>query len=161
MATPKTKPRSGTKPRTNGKAVHRPGLAEPPAPQAAITPLDPDALLAKCRPLGDRVVIEVEKAPNQVGSILLPDSSQTKPSVGRVIAIGAGKDHVCPLPEGVDLGLMPQSTDPRIVTVPIKLRVGDRVIFSRYAGQTLDTGVVSDGDYLLMREDDVLAVIPK
>ena len=94
---------------------------------------------AVIRPLGDRILVKrTEAAEKTAGGILLPASAKEKPKEGKVIALGDGKQ--------LDNG--ERST--------FSLKKNDRVLFSAYAG----TEVKFDGDeYLIMREEDVLAVI--
>jgi len=91
------------------------------------------------KPLGDRIVIEVVETEEKTASgIVLPDTAKEKPQEGRVVAVGAGRV--------LDNG---QRVAPEV-------EVGDRIIFSKYAG----TEVKYDGkEYLILRESDVLAVI--
>ena len=92
------------------------------------------------QPLGDRVVIERESSESKTaGGIVLPDSAKDKPARGTVKAIGDGK--------------LNQKTGARVT---LQVKVGDRVIFSSYAG---DEFKVDGEELLLMREDDILAVI--
>jgi chaperonin GroES len=93
----------------------------------------------KLQPLGDRVVIERESSEEKTaGGILLPDSAQDKPARGRIVSVGNGR-------------LLDDGTRSEL-----QVQVGDRVIFSSYAGETFK---VDDDELLLMREEDVLAVI--
>ena len=93
----------------------------------------------KLQPLGDRVVVEREESEDRTsGGILLPDSAQDKPARGKIISVGDGKL--------LDDGSRGE----------FQVKVGDCVIFSSYAGETFTVG---DDDLLLMREDDILAVI--
>ncbi|MCA9215690.1 MAG: co-chaperone GroES [Planctomycetales bacterium] len=93
----------------------------------------------KLQPLGDRVVVEREDAETTTaGGIVLPDSAKDKPARGVVVSIGDGKL----LDDGS------RST--------LQVKKGDRVIFSSYAGETFKVG---DDELLLMREDEILAVI--
>ncbi|MCE9532764.1 MAG: co-chaperone GroES [Planctomycetes bacterium] len=93
----------------------------------------------KLQPLGDRVVIEREQSEERTaGGIVLPDSAKDKPARGKVVAIGDGKL----LDDGT------RST--------LQVKIGDRVLFSSYAG---DEFKINDQELLLMREDDILAVI--
>lgn len=93
----------------------------------------------KLEPLGDRVVIEREESEEKTkGGILLPDTAKDKPARGRVVAVGNGKL--------LDDGRRSE----------MQVKVGDRVIFSSYAGETFK---VDDRELLLMREEDVLAVV--
>ncbi|MBU0481010.1 MAG: co-chaperone GroES [Proteobacteria bacterium] len=93
----------------------------------------------KIRPLNDRILVKrLEEVTKTSGGIIIPDSAKEKPAEGEVKAVGAGKLN--------DKG----------VRVPVDLKVGDRVLFSKYGG----TDVKLDGeDYLIMREDDILGVI--
>jgi chaperonin GroES len=91
------------------------------------------------RPLADRVIVERAEAEEKTaGGILLPESAKDKPKEGRIMAVGDGKTL--------------ENGDRQKMTV----KVGDRVLFSSYAG----TEVKVDGEeYLIMNEDDVLAVV--
>ena len=91
------------------------------------------------RPLGDRVLVErVEAEERTAGGILLPESDKEKPKEGKVISIGEGKM----LDDGK------RST--------FSVRVGDRILFTSYAGTEVKVGGV---EYLIMREEDILGVI--
>ncbi|HUS57260.1 MAG TPA: co-chaperone GroES [Planctomycetota bacterium] len=92
----------------------------------------------KVKPLGDRVLVKrVEAEAKTKGGIVLPDTAKEKPKEGQVVAVGEGKV--------LDSG---ERAKPQV-------KVGDRVLFSSYAG----TEVKVDGeDYLIMREEDILAV---
>ena len=93
----------------------------------------------RLQPLGERIVVQRDESESTTaGGIVLPDSAKDKPARGTVIAIGTGKQ--------LDDGSL----------APSQLNNGDRVLFSSYAGETVE---VDDVEYLLMREDDVLAVI--
>ena len=91
------------------------------------------------KPLADRVVVKVLEAEEKTASgIVLPDKAKEKPQEGEVMAVGSGKV--------LDNGSK----------VDMEVKVGDKVIFSRYAG----TDVKVDGDeYLILRQDDILALI--
>jgi chaperonin GroES len=91
------------------------------------------------QPLGDRVVLEREASEERTaGGIVLPDTAKDKPARGTVISVGEGKL--------LDNGNRSQ----------MQVKVGDRVVFSSYAGETFK---VDNRELLLMREDDILAVI--
>ncbi|QDS88374.1 10 kDa chaperonin [Rosistilla ulvae] len=91
------------------------------------------------QPLGDRLVVQREESEETTaGGIVLPGSAQEKPARGTVVALGDGK-------------LLDDGS-----RAAHQVAVGDRVIFSSYAGETVET---QDQEYLLMREDDILAVI--
>ena len=91
------------------------------------------------KPLGDRVVIElVESEEKTASGIVLPDSAKEKPQEGKIVAVGTGRV--------LDSG----------ERVALEVAVGDRIIFSKYAG----TEVKYEGtEYLVLRESDILAVI--
>ena len=92
------------------------------------------------KPLGDRVVVQREEAGNTTaGGIVLPDTAKDKPQKGKVLAIGDGR--------------LTKDGKRR----PLQVKVGDQVLFSTYAGDEIK--VLGDKKVLLMREDDILAVI--
>jgi chaperonin GroES len=93
----------------------------------------------RLQPLGDRVVVEREESEARTaGGILLPDSAQNKPARGTVISVGEGR-----------------LTD-KGERKPLQVKAGDHVVFTSYAGEQFKVG---DEELLLMREDDILAVI--
>lgn len=91
------------------------------------------------KPLGDRVVVKVLKAEEKTKSgIVLPDTAKEKPQEGEVMAVGTGRL--------LDNGQK----------VPMEVKVGDRIIFSKYAG----TEIKIDGEeYLIFSERDILATL--
>ncbi len=91
------------------------------------------------RPLGDRVIIKrVEEEALSAGGIVLPDSAKEKPSRGEVLAVGNG------------------SINDKGETRPMSVKVGDNVLFGKYAG----TEVEVDGkELLVMSEGDIIAVV--
>ena len=93
----------------------------------------------KLRPLHDRVIVRrLEEETKSPGGIVIPDTAAEKPSRGEVIAVGNGK--------------VLESGDVR----PLTLKKGDKVLFGKYSG----TEVKIEGeDILVMREDDVMAVL--
>ena len=93
------------------------------------------------RPLHDRVVIKrMEEERLSAGGIVIPDSATEKPIKGKVVAVGKGK--------------ILENGEVR----PLDVKVGDNILFGKYSG----TEVKVDGDELLvMREEDVMAVIEK
>ena len=93
------------------------------------------------KPFGDRIVVKVINHEEKTkGGIVLPDTAKEKPTEGEVMAIGTGKV----LENGQKL--------------PLEVKVGDRIIFSKYAG----TEVKLDGEeYVIFSERDVLAIIEK
>ncbi|MGA2060470.1 MAG: co-chaperone GroES [Thermoguttaceae bacterium] len=93
----------------------------------------------KLQPLGDRVVLEREESESiTAGGIVLPDSAKDKPARGKIIAVGDGR-------------LMKDGS-----RSPLQVKAGNRVLFSSYAGDTFKLG---DRELLLMREEDILAII--
>jgi chaperonin GroES len=95
----------------------------------------------KIRPLHDRVIIKrLEEVRTSPGGIVIPDTAAEKPIKGKVIAVGKGK--------------ILENGEVR----PLDVKVGDNILFGKYSG----TEVKVDGDDLLvMREEDVMAVIEK
>jgi chaperonin GroES len=91
------------------------------------------------RPLHDRIVVQrVDEGEQKVGGIIIPDSAKEKPQQGKVIAAGNGK-----------------STDDG-KRVPLDVKPGDSILFGKYSGQEIK---LDGNEYLIMREDDVLAVV--
>lgn len=91
------------------------------------------------RPLHDRVVIQrLEEERTTSGGIVIPDTAAEKPQRGQVVAVGKGK----PLDSGG-------------VREP-EVKNGDKVLFGKYAGTEIK---IDDEEYLVMREDDVVAVL--
>ncbi len=93
----------------------------------------------KLQPLGERVVVEREESEAKTaGGIVLPDTAKDKPARGKIISVGNGR-----------------LLDDGSRSAP-QVKVGDRVVFSSYAGETFK---VEERELLLMREDDILAVL--
>ncbi len=91
------------------------------------------------RPLGDRVLIQrIEAAEEIKGGIIIPDSAKEKPLEAKVIALGTGK------------------TDKDGKAVAFDVKVGDTVLIGKYAGTEVK---VSDATYLLLREEEILAIV--
>ena len=95
----------------------------------------------KIRPLHDRVIVKrIEEERKTAGGIVIPDTAAEKPDQGEIVAVGKGKKD--------DNGKL----------IAIDVKVGDRVLFGKYSGQTVKV----DGDELLvMKEDDLFAVVEK
>ena len=95
----------------------------------------------KIRPLHDRVIIQrLEAETKSAGGIVIPDSAAEKPIRGKVVAVGKGK--------------ILENGNVRALDI----KVGDHILFGKYSG----TEVKVDGEeYLVMREEDVMAVIEK
>jgi chaperonin GroES len=91
------------------------------------------------KPLGDRVLVEPQDAPEvKKGGIIIPDSAKEKPTEGVVRALGTGKK------------------DENGKVLPFEVKVGDRVLISKYGG----TEIKIDGtEYKLLNSDDILAIV--
>ena len=93
----------------------------------------------KLKPLNDRVVVKrVEEEEKTAGGIIIPDTAKEKPVQGEVISVGNGK-------------LMEDGS-----RRPLDVKAGDRVLFSKYAGTDIK---VEGAELLIMREDDILAIV--
>jgi chaperonin GroES len=91
------------------------------------------------RPLHDRILVSrIEEGEQKVGGIIIPDSAKEKPQQGKVVAVGNGKVK--------DDG----------TRIALDVKAGDHILFGKYSGQEIKL----DGEeYLIMREDEVLAVL--
>ena len=91
------------------------------------------------RPLHDRILVSrIEEGEQKVGGIIIPDTAKEKPQQGKVVAVGNGKVK--------DDG----------TRVALDVKAGDHILFGKYSGQEIKL----DGEeYLIMREDEVLAVL--
>jgi chaperonin GroES len=91
------------------------------------------------RPLHDRIIVQrIEEGEQKIGGIIIPDTAKEKPQQGKVIAAGAGKVNEDGKRHALDV------------------KAGDLILFGKYSGQEIKL----DGEeYLIMREDEVLAVI--
>ena len=96
----------------------------------------------KLRPLHDRVIVKrLENETKTASGIVIPDNAAEKPDQGEVLAVGPGKRN-----------------DKTGDFINLNVKVGDRVLFGKYSGQTVKV----DGDELLvMKEDDLFAVVEK
>ncbi|HOW36034.1 MAG TPA: co-chaperone GroES [Candidatus Omnitrophota bacterium] len=94
------------------------------------------------RPLGDRIIVKPLEAEEKTkGGIVLPDTAKEKPQEGKVVAVGKGK-----------------VLDNGTVQAP-EVKVGDKILYGKYSGSEITT---RDGeDLLIMREEDILAIISK
>jgi chaperonin GroES len=93
----------------------------------------------KVKPLNDRVLVKrTEELQVTKGGIYIPDTAKEKPVEGKVIAAGPGKVN--------DQGNR----------LPLNVKAGDRILFGRYAGSEIK---VEGEEYLMMREDDILAIV--
>jgi chaperonin GroES len=91
------------------------------------------------KPLGDRVVVKALEAQEKTkGGLVLPDTAKEKPQEGKIVAVGTGRL--------LDDGSVKK----------LELKAGDRILYGKYSG----TEITLEGeDYLILREDDVLAVV--
>ncbi|MDX1943808.1 MAG: co-chaperone GroES [Pirellulaceae bacterium] len=106
---------------------------------ATATKAKPAKTQVKLQPLGDRVVVRREESEQRTaGGIVLPDSAKEKPQRGTIEAVGNGK-------------LLDDGSRGKL-----QVNVGDRVLFTTWAGETFKIG---DDELLLMREEDILAVL--
>ncbi len=95
----------------------------------------------KIRPLQDRVIVKrIEEEEKSKGGIIIPDTAKEKPQEGRVVAVGKGK------------------VDENGKTIPMDVKVNDRVLFGKYSGTEIN---IDDDEHLIMREEDILGVIEK
>ncbi len=93
------------------------------------------------RPLYDRILVKrIEEEEVVQGGIIIPDTAKEKPQQGEVVAVGKGK----------------RLEDGKIV--PLEVKVGDRVLFGKYAGNEVK---IDGQEYLILREDEVLAIVEK
>ncbi len=93
----------------------------------------------KLRPLHDRVIVKrLEEEKTSPGGIVIPDTAKEKPIKGEVLAVGNGK-----LLENGEIR-------------PLDVKVGDKVLFGKYAGTEV---ILDDEELLVMREDDIMAIL--
>jgi chaperonin GroES len=93
------------------------------------------------RPLHDRIIVQrIEEDEQRVGGIIIPDTAKEKPQQGKVIAVGKGRIE----------------KDGKVT--PLDVKSGDTVLFGKYAGQEIK---IEGGEYLIIREEEVLGVIEK
>lgn len=91
------------------------------------------------KPLGDRVVVKaMEKEERTKSGIVLPDTAKEKPQQGKVLAVGTGRT--------LDNG----------TRVPLEVKEGDTIIFSKYAGTEVK---IDDQEVLILSERDILAIV--
>ncbi len=93
----------------------------------------------KIRPLHDRILVErLEEKEVKKGGIIIPDTAKEKPQEAKVIAVGNGKV--------TDEGKK----------IPLDVKAGDRILFGKYSGSEVK---LEDKEYLILREEDVLAIL--
>jgi chaperonin GroES len=93
----------------------------------------------KIRPLHDRVIVKrLDEEKKTASGIVIPDTAAEKPDQGEIVAVGKGK------------------LDDEGKPIPIDVKVGDRVLFGKYSGQTVR---VKGDELLVMREEDIMGVV--
>lgn len=96
--------------------------------------------MQKIKPLNNRVLVKRSQAEKTKGGIILPDTAQEKPKEGEVLAVGTG------------------TRDEEGNVTPLHVKVGDRVLFSSYAGTEIKQSD-SNAEYLILAEDEILGVL--
>ena len=93
----------------------------------------------KIRPLHDRILVKrIEEQETVRGGIIIPDTAKEKPQEGKVVAVGGGK----------------VGEDGK--RIPLDVKAGDKILFGKYSGSEVK---IEDDEYLILREEDVLAVL--
>ncbi len=93
----------------------------------------------KIRPLHDRLLVErLEEKEVKKGGIIIPDTAKEKPQEAKVIAVGNGK------------------VTEKGKKIPLDVKAGDKILFGKYSGSEVK---IDDKEYLIMREEDVLAIL--
>ena len=93
----------------------------------------------KFRPLHDRIVVKrIDAEEKTAGGIIIPDTAKEKPQEGKVVAVGNGK----------------MNEDGKRVALDVQ--AGDRILFGKYSGSEVN---LEDTEYVIMREEDVLAIL--
>ena len=95
----------------------------------------------KVKPLNDRVlVLRIEETEKTAGGIIIPDTAKEKPQEGKVISVGSGRVN----------------EDGKRIALEVK--EGDRILFGKYSGNEIK---IEGVEHLIMREDDILAIVEK
>jgi chaperonin GroES len=93
----------------------------------------------KLKPLDNRVIVtRVEEEQRTAGGIIIPDTAKEKPQEGKIVAVGPGK------------------RDDKGKRIPLEVKKGDRILFSKYAGTEIKINGV---EHIFMKEEDILAVL--
>jgi chaperonin GroES len=93
----------------------------------------------KLKPLNDRVIVtRVKEEQKTAGGIIIPDTAKEKPQEGKIVAVGPGKK------------------DDKGKRIPLEVREGDRILFSKYAGTEIK---IEGVEHIFMKEDDILGVL--
>jgi chaperonin GroES len=101
--------------------------------------LSRESIDMKVRPLHDRIIVQrLEEGEQKIGGIIIPDTAKEKPQQGKVYAVGAGKVKE----DGS--------------RQPLDVKDGDTILFGKYSGQEIK---IDGEEYLIMREDEILAVL--
>ena len=96
-------------------------------------------MATKIRPLHDRILVKrLEEQESMRGGIIIPDTAKEKPQEGKVVAVGSGK----------------VGDDGKRIALDVK--AGDRILFGKYSGSEVK---IEDKEYLILREEDVLAIL--
>lgn len=89
-------------------------------------------------PLADRIIVKpLEPKEVKKGGIIIPDTAKEKPQEGEIVAVGKGKTE-----------------DGKLI--PMEVKLGDKILYGKYSGTEIK---INDEEYLIMREEDVLAII--
>jgi len=100
------------------------------------------AKTAKLVPLGDRILVkQVKQDEVRASGLVIPDTAREKPQMGEALAVGPGR------------------LDDNGKRLPMDVKVGDRVLYAKYTGQEVPSGVLGseDEEFLILRESDILA----
>jgi chaperonin GroES len=93
----------------------------------------------KVKPLNDRVLVRRMEAEEKVkGGIIIPDTAKEKPLEGKVVAVGSGR------------------LDDNGKRIPLEVKVGDRVLVGKYAGQEVK---IDDIEHVILREEEILGIV--
>ncbi len=93
----------------------------------------------KLKPLNDRVIVtRVKEEQKTAGGIIIPDTAKEKPQEGKIVAVGPGKQ------------------DDKGKRIPLEVKEGDRILFSKYAGTEIK---IEGVEHIFMKEDDILGVL--
>ena len=93
----------------------------------------------KIRPLGDRILVKrIKEEEKTKGGIIIPDTAKEKPQEGKVVAVGKGK----------------MTEQGKLLTPDVK--AGDKILFGKYSGSEVK---IDDKEFLIMREEDILAIL--
>ncbi len=96
----------------------------------------------KIRPLGDRILVKrIQEEEKTKGGIIIPDTAKEKPQEGKVVAVGKGK------------------TTEEGKLIPPDVKPGDRILFGKYSGNEVKVEGLDGEEHLIVRQDDILAVL--